>query len=167
MTISKDKVFSEEVLLLLERAEELLDCNLITAAIDNINSAIELNGRHPYLFAKKGFAELCAKEYNSAINDFDLALNLKKDAPLTLFYRAQAKENIGDIDGALQDYENSALLDATDAEVFSAIGMLYEFKKNYPAAEASYKTALNLDSENDIAKGGVENIRKMLKKLEA
>jgi tetratricopeptide (TPR) repeat protein len=158
MTIPNELAADRRVLELLNSANDLLMKDSVNDAVKCYIQALEINGPHPYLYAKKGYAEFLVKEYLLAINSFNEAMKLKSNAPSTLFYRALAKENVGDIDGALSDYEESARLDDTDVEVFCSIGLLYEYKKDYISAKFAYERALNIEPENFVAMEGIKGI---------
>ena len=77
-------------------------------ALAEIEYALELDPDNPELFANRGAAQLALRQYGPAIASMTNALSLGTEAPYKAYYnRGAAREALGDLHGALEDYSTA------------------------------------------------------------
>ena len=62
-----------------KKAQEMLDLKQYDEAINILNEAIELQPRKDEYYYLRGEAKHCLKEYEDAIIDYDIAIELSKN----------------------------------------------------------------------------------------
>lgn len=75
-----------------------------------------------------------AEEWNAALAQLDAAIRMHPNAPSTLFIRAQTKEHLADLDGALADYAACFSLQPTAADALMNMGMIHEYRGHHRLA---------------------------------
>ena len=144
----------------LQRADDLESLEKYDDSISIYNDLIKIEGNNARLFALRGFAKYKAKYFKDAIDDFSNAIKLKANVPTTLFFRARSKEEIGNLDGALKDYEECAKIDQDKYDIHLNMGLIYEYKGKLKKAKEKYQAVLNLDPTNEIALERLNKIKK-------
>ena len=76
-------------------------------------------------YVKYGLSHFVRSEFDDAIVDFDRALDKQPDFGMAYFYRAKARQAKGDLEGALDDYEQALVADPTIMKVAGDIAGLY------------------------------------------
>lgn len=143
---------------MMAQAEKVIDSGKYDEAILIYNEIID---REPtaYVFAKRGFAKYENERYESAVEDFDRAIALKPDSPITLRYRAKSKEFLGALDEALRDYRAS-LAFRNRAETHSDIAMILEYQGRTADAINEFGLALEIDPEDEFVKNSLDELLK-------
>lgn len=85
------------------------------------------------------------KEWQRAINDFDVALLMKPDAATTRFFRARSRAEVGDFDGSISDFEAVLRLQPKSADAYWNLGVIHGFRGDFELAVSSYREAYALD----------------------
>ncbi len=101
--------------------------------------------KYPYVagaYNNRGLAYMEMKEYNKAIKDFSINLELKPDSPKTYYNRGNAYFNIGDYDRAIDDYSEALKLDNNFTEVYYNRGSAYFRKMMIDNAIEDYSQTL-------------------------
>jgi len=134
----------------IERAELLVAQGRFSDALEVLDTAIAEAPECAKLWANKGWCLFSMGEYDLAAVQFTEALRLKPNASTTYFFRAQCREKIGDLDGALQDYSASIAI-KPQSDAFMMIGMIHRYNGNLVAARQAFSNAIRLDPDNDLA----------------
>lgn len=96
-------------------------------------------------YMKQGKQKLIDKEYNRAIVDFTIALEI--DPRIEGFIvRANAKRKIDDLEGALNDYDEAINMDTSNAVLYNNRGNIKDELKRVLDAIKDYDNAIRLDS---------------------
>lgn len=95
------------------------------------------------LYALIGWCYSQKKQWRNAIVFYTHALNIKKNAPSTLFNRGRAYQEIGQLDKALDDYKRSATI-SPEFDVFFNIASAYEKQYSLYKAREYYFKAKNI-----------------------
>ncbi len=82
--------------------------------------------------------------------------NLLEEQAITYFNKAKELERKGDVEGAIEFYQKSILLDKSNIDIYNQLGVLYEKKGLPERAEAMYlkaisKNPLCLPAHNNLA----------------
>jgi Flp pilus assembly protein TadD len=88
---------------------------------------------------------------DAALRCFDQMLIANTQDPYALASRAHLRAELGDSQGALQDYARLAALPGASAASFFNQGFLLEANGQIEAAEASFRRAVELDDQLDRA----------------
>lgn len=78
--------------------------NDYASALDDLNTAIKLEPRHPALYINRAWLRYKLDDYFGAMADFDYALTLDPTNNVALYNRALLLGEVGDNDRALLDY---------------------------------------------------------------
>ncbi|MDA0196168.1 MAG: tetratricopeptide repeat protein [Bacteroidetes bacterium] len=95
--------------------------------------------KHIQFYYEKGLDALDSNRYQDAIEYFDKCLKYDPYALEPYFLRAMAKENIGDKDGALTDYNIILHMIPEHVEALFGRGLLYYHMERYEFAETDFE----------------------------
>ncbi len=112
----------------LELAEEIQDEKGIVANLNNI-----------------GVVYAAKKDYDTAIRDYNKAIELDPNYAAAFCNRGIAYYNKKNYDTAIRDYDKAIEIDPNFAEAFYNRGLAYYNKKNYDTAIRDYTRAIELD----------------------
>ncbi len=132
-----------------QKAHEALKNGEIEKAIQLYTKALKDFPKDCNLLSDRAVAYLHAKEKVKCFADFDAALKLQPTYSYRYASRAFAKNNFGDIDGAIEDYEKAVELDPNDAIAHNNLGLLLEQKGYKNASEERFKRADKLSKDED------------------
>ena len=110
-------------------------------------------------YFNRGQEYLQNKDYDRAIAEFNQALRLDPNYPLSYSSRGTAYTLKGEYDRAIVDITQAIRLLPNNADVYAMRGMLYNLKKDNERAIADFEAALRIDPNNDIAKQWIEQLR--------
>ena len=96
----------------------------------------------------RGIASRANGDAESAIRDFDEAIQLDPKQADAYFNRGLALRDRGDTDRALQDFEQTIKLDPKNSAAYKTLSHLYYDKRNYDLAIAVLDTAIR-NNQND------------------
>jgi len=99
----------------------------------------------------RGIIKYRQAKYQESIREFDYALNKAPDLADTYNYRGQAKAELGDLDGAISDYNQLLLIKPKNAEVYNNRGNACYKLKDYEAAIKDYYQALDINPNFALA----------------
>ena len=80
-------------------------------------------------------------------------------------YRADVYQDKGDLDAALENYNQATKIDPTYAAAYFSRGRIYEKKGDIDKARAEYNQAIAVPTVNRIAQWAQDNARARLKAL--
>lgn len=147
--------------------------NLSLANLREYLKAIELYNQG-YLFYEK-------QEYDKAINNFNLAINITQKYKKAYYYRGLANYNLKNYQEAKNDYDQVIKLDSKYKEVLFMRGNIYFILRNYQKAIVDYDKALEQNSQNYVVysyrglakyaindyKGAIEDYNQVIKNFPA
>ncbi len=98
--------------------------------------------------------------WREAVDYFDESINIEYRDVNTIEGRAYALKRLGDLEGALQEYQHAAAMAETlgiannrdNAPLYNDIGTLYVELKQYDKAREAYQRALSVDPEYQTPK---------------
>lgn len=99
----------------------------------------------PEAYLQEGRSKMKRKEYKRAIIDFTIALEMRESVEAYL-ERAEAKRNIEDLEGAVEDYDGAISLSPQNPVLLNNRGNLREQLRLTLAALEDYNKAIALDS---------------------
>ena len=134
---------------LIARADSLEEAGDLKGAIVEISRAIELDPESPVLRYQRGLLFLSSEEWQSAIQDFDVALESQPGAQNTMFRRAIARSISEDLDGALRDleetgrrlFEQAVSRKKLAADAYFKIGLIHQRRGELERALTAYESA--------------------------
>lgn len=80
-------------------------------------------------------------QFENSLEDFNQAVLLEPNNPYRYSSRAYIRDAMGDIDGAILDYEKATHLDPEDAIAHNNLGLLLEKKGRMKQAKSHFKKA--------------------------
>ena len=111
-------------------------------ALEDYNSALNLNPNSHVLFTARGSLYNSLKRFDEGIADLTRALQIKPDHARAYYYRANIQRDKGDLDKAIADYTQAIRYDPKDDLSYSFRARVYE-RKNLPDnAVADYNSAI-------------------------
>jgi len=132
----------------IRKADALEEAKDLAGAIDVLSAAIVLAPQDPRLHAIRGRLFDGQRQWAEAIQDFDSAISLDPNPPATRFFRrGQSRTMVGDLQGALQDFERCAELQPRSADAYCEIGHIHYYKGRLVEAKAAFERALELMPE--------------------
>ncbi len=88
-------------------------------------------------------------KYEEAIQKFNSSVSTWDAHARAYLNRGVAKQILGDVDGALADFEKAAALDSSLAEAHTARGLILRSRKNLPGAIEAFTKSINLNPTVD------------------
>lgn len=131
------------------QADEALKKGDFKKSIELYSKALKESPYECNILSDRGVAYLHAKQKNNSLADFDRAISLQPDYSYRYAARAFARNNFGDIDGAILDYEKAVELDPDDAVGQNNLGLLLEQKGYQKEADDRFKRADSLSEMED------------------
>ena len=141
-----------------KQADEALKNGDIEKSIELFTKALIESPNDCNIISDRGVAYLHAKQKEKSLADFDLAIKLQPDYGYRYAARAFAKNNFGDIDGAILDYEKAVELDPEDAVGYNNLGLLLEQKGYQKEADDRFKRADKLSDMEDGLLDVIDNL---------
>ena len=121
-------------------------------AIPFYQKTIELDPEYNYAYYRLGIAFYYQKRYNEAKEKFQKVIKLKEDDIIYYrLYRADTLRFLGDIKGAIKDYEEVITRDPKNSYALNRLGLLYYTQGNNDLAEENYRKALKVNYRDDWA----------------
>lgn len=119
------------------------------AAVENYTKAINIYPKLPQMFFNRGTAYLHIKQPDSAIKDFDKAIEMGANLPdeqLAAFYMNRGLAYMGkdDYKKSIEDFDKSIGLKSKDVRVYINRGNAHSLMKNYDLAAADYQKSLEI-----------------------
>ncbi len=148
-----------------EMAHELLKEGKVLEAIEAYTQAMEITPNHPDIYSDRGVAHLHNMDKHNCFADLQKAIDLQPDYGFRYAAMAFAKNNFGDLDGAVEDYTKAVELDPSDAVAQNNLGLLLEQQGYKKAAEARFARADELSKQeshlldviDDLDNAGVDD----------
>lgn len=120
------------------------------------------NPNNPRLHALVGWWYSQKEQWCDAIDCYTYALDIKQDAPSTLYNRGRAYQNLKQLDKALDDYKRSAAI-APEFDVLFNIASIYEMQYSWHKAREYYLQAKQLKGNDKNTNHALKNIVKKIK----
>ncbi|MDI1243490.1 MAG: TonB family protein [bacterium] len=118
-------------------------------------------------YSKRADASLAKGDVDSALADYDKALEIKADDPTLYVSRGKALFTKNSFDQSVKDYDKAIELAPKTAVAFLNRGASYEKLGDVQKALTDYRSASDLDSANETARAEVKRIETQLAKEEA
>ena len=123
-------------------------------ALDAYDKAIDLNlsgPNLPYAYFNRGKIKVLLGQTESAIADFDVAIDQNSSHADFYIERGVAKQKNGDSEGAMADFDAAIGLKPSDASTHIKVGSFKALFGSKDEAREHYEKALNLAREEDNA----------------
>jgi len=128
------------------RGVELLERGKCSAAVKKLTEAIVRGERAADAHAGRADAYYRLRKYREALTDYEKALELNYEHPELLFFSmACAKEELGDLEGALGVYSAIIEDDPDEPAAYNNRGRLYFERGRLEDASADFEAAIALD----------------------
>lgn len=114
------------------------------------NQALNLR-KTSFAYVMRAYAKNDLGDYQGAIEDQTIALEIKPNNEVAYLNRGLAKFNIGDIKGSLNDFNKSINIDPSHAIAFSNRGACKQILGDPQGALADYKIALKINPRSENA----------------
>lgn len=145
-------------------AEETVDAGDAAAALPLLDSADRLlagHASHGKLFLVRGRAHRMLKDNAKAAADFDAAIRYDAKSAEAHYRRARAREDLGRIGDALDDYDKAIALEPNYALAYIDRGAVMANHQRHPHfAIADFRKALEIDPTQDVARRNIEAVLK-------
>lgn len=120
-------------------------------AIEDYNTAIQLDPRFAKAYVNRGVALTHIHEYHKALNDFNTALDLDIQDSSVYFNRGNVFKALGSYERGLEDYTSALSLNPENVDAYNNRGTTYLKLMNLEMAIEDFTSALTLEPENDKA----------------
>lgn len=130
-----------------EKAHEMLKKGKLEEAIVLYNKAFKESPDNINLISDRGVAYLNANNKEACFKDLDLAVKMQPNYAFRYACRAFARNNFGDIEGAIEDYQKAIDLDPDDAVAHNNLGLLLEQKGYKDEADRKFARADKLSKQ--------------------
>ncbi|WP_165020675.1 tetratricopeptide repeat protein [Dysgonomonas sp. ZJ279] len=143
-------------------------------AIDNYTKAIKLNPSYIVdVYINRGNAYVELSNDQSAIADYNQAIQIDSMDVVAYCNRGNTYTNIGEYKNAINDYTKAINIDSCFAGAYTKRAFAYELLREYDNAVEDYMKALSLDPDNsqginEMAKAGIgrtKTTRKVIKEI--
>lgn len=125
-----------------DRAQALLEAKQFDQALVAFDEAKAINPRNHSAYVGEAFCYFHKKNYGKSLAAIDFAIANAPNVPLLLNYRGQIRAQLGDFNGAIDDFSKIIKGDPRDA-VSLSIRAQYEVETgSFQAAIADYNAAL-------------------------
>ncbi|MCL2928495.1 MAG: tetratricopeptide repeat protein [Trichodesmium sp. St19_bin2] len=104
------------------------------------NEQIEFND-----FYQRGLAKYEQQDYQSALAEFDRAIDIDSSHIDAYIYRGDAKDKLEDYEGAIADYNEAIKIDSTHPKAYYSRGNVLRKAGDNRGAIADYDQAIKLD----------------------
>ncbi len=134
--------------LLDERASCYDEMGMQELAIDDVNKALDIceEEDRPYFYMKRSNIFRYAGRYEEAAEDADKYVERYPTDSYGYYLRGWCKEKIGDLAGAMEDYNDAVAMSEGDAYIFMARGSLYLKNGDEEKAGEDFETVLAKDT---------------------
>jgi len=139
------KNYPDEILNEINKADSLIDEGLFSDAIGVFTKIIDNYPNEAYAYTIRGWLMQKEGKHMSAIIDYSDAIKRKPNIPNTIWLRARCYECIGELDKAIDDYKNYLSYMPNDAEGYTNLGLIHEYKKKYSDAVSYYCKANQIE----------------------
>lgn len=130
----------------INRAAVRRDLGYREGALEDYGRAIELRPSHAPTYSGRGQLYMAQKDYARATADFDRAIRYDP-TPENYMLRAAAREAAGELDGALESFQQAAKLDPKNVAPLNAMAAVLYQKKDYDQQIAVLNRAVPLDEK--------------------
>lgn len=136
---------------LVNQADQLVEAEKYTEAIDLYNQALELNANFSYAYSGRGTAYRLLGESELALNDLDKAIQIDKKNYVAYRERGMISYNAGDYQIALTDCNKAVSLNPKYAYGHLCIGYIQWGLNNHEEAISAFTHTIKLDPNNKWA----------------
>ncbi len=131
---------------LIEMGKIKIELYRFEEALIDLNKAIDIYPKDPFIFIKNGKEKEINRDFYRALDDYDKAIKFN----IMHIYRGYAKSRIGDIKGAVKDYEKAERLKKQYYYVYFLRGRIKEQNKNLKGAVKDYLKGALKDYDDAI-----------------
>lgn len=126
---------------LIEMGKIKIELYRFEEALIDLNKAIDIYPKDPFIFIKNGKEKEINRDFYRALDDYDKAIKFN----IMHIYRGYAKSRIGDIKGAVKDYEKAERLKKKYYYVYFLRGRIKEQNNNLKGALKDYDDAIKIN----------------------
>ena len=132
---------------ILTKGAFLYDIKECRSAIKEFSRALNINNKIIDALVRRGKSYLCLNEYDSSINDFNLALGKYKYHDSTIYlYRSYAYDLIGDVTKAKLDYDSALRFHKSVKKLHHSFGLVKYEMGDFTGALNEFNKALQIDN---------------------
>ena len=130
------------------RADTYDEMGLFENAVADINKALEICDERdrPYFYARRSEIYRYAGDYKSSIDDITKFIDRYPTDAYGYYARGWCKELSGDLNGAMQDYDDGIAVDENYPYIYLMRGSLYLKKGNTELAEKDFQQVVAKDT---------------------
>jgi clan AA aspartic protease (TIGR02281 family) len=130
------------------RADTYDEMGLFENAVADINKALEICDErdHPYFYARRSEIYRYAGDYMASIEDITKFIDRYPTDAYGYYARGWCKELSGDLNGAMQDYDDGIAVDENYPYIYLMRGSLYLKKGNTELAEKDFQQVVAKDT---------------------
>lgn len=116
-------------------------------ALTKLNSKKYYKTTNFLYYRMRGYCNMNKGNFHEAINDFNLALKIKKNDTISYYFKALAFDSLQVFDSALINYLKSQKLNSySNLAIFNNIGILYQRVNNDHLALLYFNSSISVDS---------------------
>lgn len=134
--LSSNEIFDVEFYIMAGKTARNLDLHIESRKI--FESGINLYPDSADLYSELGVAFFHLNNKKESLNLLTKAIELQPNNPYRYSSRAYIKGSMGDMDGAIRDYEVTVKLDPKDEIAYNNLGLLYEKQGFQKKAQSNF-----------------------------
>ena len=124
---------------------ELLERGDVERANDYLIEAASQNPHNALAFYYQGLIDYTKRDLNSAISNYNLAIQVNRNFSLAYFSRGLAHYRLGKKQRALADYDSALRINPVDPWSYLNRGLVREDLNDIPGALSDYNQAIKID----------------------
>jgi tetratricopeptide (TPR) repeat protein len=121
---------------------------LLLSGILFIASACGPNPRKARIHLENAIEKIYMAKFDEAMRELELVLRYDPNSHEGYYYRGACKRNLGDVDGAMEDFQKSIEKNPRYAEPYFGIALIYELRQDRDSACSYYIKAEELGKPN-------------------
>lgn len=122
------------------------ECGEYDLALDYINKALAMDSTRTAYLSTKGDILYMLGRKEECLAVYDKLVTLQPDNSYVYYERGFKRDNMGDIDGAIEDYTTSIVLNPEMSASYLNRAEMYRKKGNEEAAISDYKKVIEIDT---------------------
>jgi tetratricopeptide (TPR) repeat protein len=151
-----------EPIVFMNRATGRAAQGLVEEALEDMSRAIALDPHRPLLYKTKAeITHHMAGNPADAVTDFDTAIRLAPNYRDAYFKRGVAREDSGDLKGAVDDYSRALAIEETPVAFANRAGVYHQLGAN-DLAVSDLESALRIDPNDEVSKQALASIQAMI-----
>jgi tetratricopeptide (TPR) repeat protein len=142
----------------LRRGEALIQHGIFDEAESEIRAVLETQPENEVALTRLAACLLAQGRAEEAFIPLNSAMNLRPNFPEAYYQRAMLYLELGEADSALTDFEATVRYDGKHLDALLRIAAIHHESENYEKAEAAWRSVLNAEPDNKLARRRMDEV---------